>query len=78
MRQVMYIGPDIKGIVRKNDVYTYVPEAVIEQVAAVYDPARQLFIPMDNIVEEKKSLSRTGSALNLIYSTLEKKTGGRR
>ncbi len=73
----MYIGPGIKGVVRKNEIFAYVPETVIEQVAVVYEPARQLFVSMDNIVEKKKEMNRAGSPLNLIYSMLEKKAGGR-
>ena len=74
MRQVIYIGPGIKGTVRKNEIFTYVPESIIEQVTAIYEPAGQLFVPMEHIVEQKKELNRIGSAMNLIYSTLEKKT----
>lgn len=77
MKQVMYIGPGIRGIVRKSEVFTYMPETVIEQVAAIYGPARQMFVSMDNIVEKKKEMNRGGSALNLIYNMLEKYAGGK-
>lgn len=74
MKQVMYIGPDIRGIVRKNQIFTYQPEEIIEQAAAIYGPAKYLFVPMDDIVKKKEELRRQGSFLNTVYRQLEKET----
>jgi hypothetical protein len=72
----MYLGPDLKGIVRKNQIFTYRPDRVIEEACGVSPLARHLFVEMENIVEIRKELRRKGSFLNLAYQKIEK-TGGR-
>lgn len=72
MKQIMYLGPDIKGIVRKNQIFTYQPENVIEQACEVSTLAKYLFVPMDDIVQSKNELRRTDSFLNLAYKKVEK------
>lgn len=72
MKQVMYIGPDIRGIVRKNQIFTYEPKEVIEKAAAINASARLFFVPMDEIVESKNELRRQGSFLNITYKNFEK------
>lgn len=71
MRQIMYIGPDIKGIVRKNEIFTYAPREIIILAGRVYGPAMELFVPMDRIVEKKQEINRPGSTLALIYQITE-------
>ncbi len=73
MKQVMYLGPDIKGIVRKNQIFAYYPENVIEQACEVSPLAKYLFVQMDNIVYSRNELRREGSFLNLSYKKLEKR-----
>ncbi len=72
MKQVMYIGPDIRGLVRKNQIFTYQPDKIIEQASAIYGPAKYFFIPMDDIVKQKNELRRRGSFLNTAYKQFEK------
>lgn len=72
MKQVMYLGPDIKGIVRKNQIFAYYPEKVIEQACGVSPLAGKLFVPMDDIVCFRNELRREGSFLNLAYKKIEK------
>lgn len=74
MIQIMYIGPDIRGVVRKNQIFTYQPEEVINQASAIDGLAKHLFVPMDDIVGKKNELRRQGSFLNVAYRQLEKKT----
>ena len=74
MKQVMYIGPDIKGIVKKNEIFLYYPQMTIEQVQQKYEPAGELFVSMDDIVEKRRERDRTGSALNLIYQIVKNNT----
>lgn len=71
MKQVMYIGPDIKGIVRKNQIFTFMPEDVINQACEINKLAKHLFVPMDNIVQKRKELFRQGTFLNLVYKKVE-------
>jgi hypothetical protein len=73
----MYLGPDLKGIVRKNQIFTYHPDRVIEEACGVSPLARHLFVEMENIVEVKKELRREGSFYNLTYLKLQKTEGGR-
>lgn len=72
MKQVMYLGPDIKGIVRKNQIFVYNPEKVIGQACGISPLARELFVPMDNIVQSRNELRRKGSFLNLAYMKVKK------
>lgn len=31
MNQIMYIGPDVKGVVKRNQIFTYDPKEVKEK-----------------------------------------------
>lgn len=73
---IMYLGPDLNGIVRHNQIFTYRPEKVMQQACEINPLARHLFVSMDNIVSCKNELGRTGSFLNLAYQKVEK-TGGK-
>lgn len=75
---VMYLGPDLKGIVRHNQIFTYRPEEVIGRACERCSMAGYLFVPMTDIVSQKSELRRQGSFLNLAYQKAEKaeKTGG--
>lgn len=68
----IYIGPNLKGIVRRNQIFTYKPEKIIEQTCEVNKLAGSMFIPMDKIVESKKELRSPGSFLNIAYEKIEK------
>lgn len=68
----IYIGPNLKGIVRRNQVFTYKPEKIIEQACELNKLAGNMFIPMDKIVESKEELRRSGSFLNIAYEKIEK------
>ena len=72
MKQVMYLGPDIRGLVRKNQIFTYYPEDVIRRACEMNRLARHLFVSMENIVQKKEELRREGSFLNLVYKKIEK------
>jgi hypothetical protein len=71
----MYLGPDLKGIVRKNQIFTYHPDRVIEEACGISPLAKHLFVEMDNIAEIKKELNREGSFLNLTYKKIQKLGG---
>lgn len=75
---VMYLGPDLKGIVRHNQIFTYHPEKVIKQAGMVCGLAKHLFVQMDNIVTIKSDLRRSGSFLNVTYQKIEKAERNRR
>ncbi len=75
---VMYLGPDLKGIVRHNQIFTYHPENVIGQACGICCLARRLFVPMDDIVSCRNELRRPGSFLSLAYQKIEKAERNRR
>lgn len=68
----MYIGPDLKGIVRHNQVFTYKPDEVIGKACEQNKLTKHLFIQMENIVESKNELRRPGSFLSIAYEKVEK------
>ena len=74
----MYLGPDLKGIVRRNQIFTYHPEEVIRRASEVCNLASHLFVSMDNIVSKKNELRRRGSFLDLAYQKIEKAEKNRR
>ena len=74
MKQIMYIGPDIRGIVRKNEIFTYTPNEIIVLAGQIYGLSMELFVPMDKIVEKKREINRPGSTLALIYQITENNT----
>lgn len=73
---IMYLGPNLKGIVRHNQIFTYRPDKVIEQACEISPLARHLFVSMDNIVSCKNELNRPGSFLNLANQKV-KNAGGK-
>lgn len=68
----MYIGPDLKGIVRHNQIFTYKPDEVIEKACEQNKLTKHLFVQMENIVESKNELRRPGSFLSIAYEKVEK------
>ncbi|MCM1058317.1 MAG: hypothetical protein NC517_12030 [Firmicutes bacterium] len=76
--RIMYLGPELKGIVRHNQIFTYQPDEVIEQARKVCGLAGHLFVSMDNIVSCKSELRRADSFLSLTYQKTEKAEKDRR
>ena len=74
---LMYLGPDLEGIVRHNQIFTYRPEKVIKQAREVCGLADHLFVPMDEVVSCKNELRRPGSFLCLTYQKI-KEAGGKK
>lgn len=74
----MYLGPDIKGIVRKNQIFTYCPETIMEKACKVSPLAKNLFVSMDDIVRSRNELRREGSFLNLAYRKVKKEVSDER
>lgn len=76
MKQIMYIGPDVKGVVSKNQIFTYDPKDKKEQVKEKYEPAEKLFVDIDDLPQKRNELKRKGSYLELLYRNFEEKLGG--
>ena len=75
MSQIMYIGPEVRGVVGKNEVFTYDPKEKKEKVKAIYEPAEKFFVDMEHLTEKRNELRRTGSYMDLLYKNFEKKLG---
>lgn len=71
MKQVIYLGPSIDGVVEKNKIFNYNPKDVIKKAKEVNPLAEHLFVSMDQIVKKKKELNTKGSLLNIAYESLK-------
>ncbi|MBO5551815.1 MAG: hypothetical protein J5966_07645 [Lachnospiraceae bacterium] len=67
MKNTMYIGPGIRGVVRKNQVFTDKPTEIIDKAMGICELSKYLFIGMDDIVAAKKELKRDNSFLDIAY-----------
>lgn len=69
----MYIGPDVKGVVEKNQIFTFDPEDKKKEAEKIYAPAVKLFVDIKDITVKRNELRREGSYLELVYRNFEKK-----
>ena len=72
LKQIVYIGPAIKGVVKKNQIFTYRPERIMEEAKKVSVYTEYLFVQMDDIVSKRDELRQTGTLLNISYKNVEK------
>ena len=72
MKQTIYLGPDIKGIVRKNQIFIFWPEDVIRRACEVNMLAKHLFVSMEDVVQSRNELRRQDSFLFLAYQKVKK------
>ena len=73
MKQIMYIGPEVPGVIGKNQIFTFDPEDKKEKVKKIYPAAVNLFVGMDHITEARKEVSQDGTFLNVTYKNFAKK-----
>lgn len=73
MNQIMYIGPDVKGVVKRNQIFTYDPKEVKERVKKMYEPAVELFIKMESAPVQRKAVCTEGTLLNITYNNFVRK-----
>lgn len=72
MKQVMYIGPSVPGLVKRNTVFKDgLPEQAVKRAEEDKSFSR-LFIPLHKISEAKKQLGIEGSVLAVAYADVEK------
>lgn len=72
MKQVMYIGPTIRGLVKKNQIFTDEPGEIMEKAEKVSVYTGYLFVRMDDIVSKKNELRKQGTLLNISYEKVKK------
>lgn len=71
MKHVMYLGPAIPGLVKKNAVFKDGLPAMAEKRAETDKSFARLFIPVEKVFEAKKQLSTEGSLLAASYTEVE-------
>lgn len=72
MKNVMYIGPTIKGVVKENQVFPDDPVAVKTKAAEVSILTKYFFVGMDDIVAARNELERDYSFLDICYGKVIK------
>lgn len=73
MNQIMYIGPDVKGVVKRNKIFTYDPKEIKEKVKGMYTPAVELFVKMEDAPEQRRLAHKEGTLLNITYNNFSEK-----
>lgn len=69
---IMYLGPIVKGVTRRNQVFNYYPEKIIQTVTAISPTARYLFVDIEDIAAKKRELMTADSVMDQAYRKLEK------
>lgn len=72
MKQIVYIGPTIRGLVKKNQIFNYEPKEIMEKASKVSMYTGYLFVRMDNIVSKRNELRKKGTLLNISYDIVKK------
>lgn len=72
MKQIVYIGPTIRGLVKKNQIFTYEPKEIMEKAGEVSRYTGYLFVGMDDIVSKRNELRKQGTLLNISYKKVKK------
>lgn len=67
----MYLGPVIKGVTRRNQIFNYDPAEVKAAAVEISPSAKYLFVDLEDIATKKIELNTPGSLLALAYEQLE-------
>lgn len=67
MRQRMYIGPTIPGIVKANTIYVGELPDKLDKLIEELPIVNNLVVPIDALTKAKKALSELGSVENVAY-----------
>ena len=71
MKQIVYIGPTIRGLVKKNQIFTYDPKEIREKAEKVSKYTGYMFVRMDDIVSKRNELRTKGTLLNISYEKVK-------
>lgn len=72
MKQIVYIGPTIRGLVKKNQIFTYEPKEIMKKAGNVSMYTGYLFVRMDDIVEKRNEMREQGTLLNISYKIVHR------
>lgn len=67
----MYLGPAIKGVTRRNQIFNYDPTEIKAAAEGISPSAKYLFVDLEDIATKKNELNTPGSLLALAYEELE-------
>lgn len=72
MKQKMYIGPTVPGLIRENVIFRdELPKAVSDRMEK--DKCfKRLIIPMADVMDAEKQMEQEGSVLSVAYETVKK------
>lgn len=68
----MYLGPIVKGVTRRNQIFNYDPQRIIDTVTAIEPTAKYLFVDLEDISAKKQELMKPDSVMAQAYTKLEK------
>ena len=67
---VMYLGPEIRGVVKHKQVFSYNAEDVITEAIEREPLSKYLFVDMNDIVNKKRELEEPGSLMNVAFKKI--------
>ena len=67
MINVIYLGPEIRGTVKQNQIFSYDAADVKAKAAQISELTQYLFVPMDDVVAGKNALKTQGSLMNIAF-----------
>ena len=77
VKTVMYVGPTIQGVVRKNTVFNNgLPKAFVELQASI-PIISNLVIEIDDVAKARRESENPASVLSVAYRKVLELTGGR-
>ena len=69
---VIYIGPDIKGVVKKNTIFNNGITKGLKKKMEEKPMIGGLIIPIEQLADANMQLLKKGSVLNTLYKKVEK------
>lgn len=67
---VMYLGPEIRGVVRHKQVFSYDANDVITEACEKEPLSKYLFVDMKDIASKKRELEEPGSLMNVAFKKI--------
>lgn len=72
MKQKMYLGPTVPGVVKENEIFIGELPKEAEDRAKRDRHFARLFVPMDEVMEARQKMQAEGSVLSVAYDNVEK------
>lgn len=72
MKQTMYLGPTIPGLIKNNVIYKDVLPMAVSKRAEEDKNFARLLVPMEKVSEARKQMGTQGSVLAVSYANVAK------